>query len=145
MLLWISLAAAGPAYDLLRLRDPVGCADLGPATTTLREELVALTDAAVRPSLVQVRAASCLGERFATDAAAQALFAGWMTDPESAGLALAVLHHAADLPPPLAQSLAERALASPNRRVAAFGQQALAVPTSDTADAPASTAVEPAP
>jgi hypothetical protein len=126
MLFFVSLAAAGPAYDQLRSRDPVTCDDLGARSDALRDELVALTAPDVQPSLVQVRAANCLAERFGDDDTAQAAFSRWVGDPQYAGLALAVLRRADRLPPAFATALATQAVAAPHPRVAAAGQALLA-------------------
>lgn len=129
MLLSFALASAGPAYELLRLRDPVTCADLGEATPSLRDELIGLTDPEIRPALVHIRAVNCLAERFATDPVAQGRFAGWMASDDTAGLALAVLHRAADMAPEVARDLVGRAALSPNARVRATAKQlALTLP-----------------
>ncbi len=122
MLLVLSFAFAGPAYELLRLRDPVTCLDLGAATPALREELAALTEPAVLPSSVQVRASVCLTERFADDPVVHAQFGKWMLDSERAGLALVVLQRAEALPRAVALDLARQALTSGNHRVVAYSQ-----------------------
>lgn len=129
MLLSFALASAGPAYELLRQRDPVTCGDLGEATPGLRDELIGLTDPEIRPVLVHIRAANCLSERFSADPVVQGRFAGWMTSSETAGLALAVLHRAGDMAPEVARDLVGRAALSPNARVRATAMQlALTLP-----------------
>lgn len=129
MLLSFSLAFATPAFELLRLRDPVTCGDLGEATPALRDELIGLTHPDTRPSLVHIRAANCLAERFAADPVAQGRFAEWMSGTETAGLALTVLHRAGDMSPEVARDLVGRAALSPNARVRAHAKQlALTLP-----------------
>lgn len=92
MIAWIAAAAASPVHDLLRQTDAMSCADLGEATSALRDELLSLTTPG--PSVVPVRAARCLVARFPADPLVLGAVLPWMTDPERAGLALAVLGQA---------------------------------------------------
>lgn len=117
MFLLATLAFASPAYDQLKLRDPVPCSGLGEATPALRDELLALASPATLPSVVPMRAADCLADRFGEDPAVQAAFLAWMTDPERPGQALLVLGRADTLPEPLVVGLLAGALQSPSVRV----------------------------
>ncbi|GDX81483.1 hypothetical protein LBMAG42_32940 [Deltaproteobacteria bacterium] len=117
MLFLFSHAFAAPAFDLLKLRDPVPCAALGEATPVLRDELLLLTAPDILPSSVPMRAADCLAERFAEDPAVQAAFTAWTLDPARPGQVLLLLGRADTLPEPMALALVRGSLASPSARV----------------------------
>lgn len=119
LLLLSSVAFAEPALDRLKSRDAVDCASLGEATPALRDELLALTDPALLPATVPMRATACLVERFAADGVVQAAFTAWLQDPTRPGEVLVVLGHEAALPEAFAAELVRGALAAPNARVAA--------------------------
>lgn len=145
MLFFVALAAAAPAYELLRQRDPVTCADLGEATVALRDELLGLARPDTLPATVQVRAAACLAERFGADPVAQGQFATWMGGADSGGFALMVLSRVEHMPPAVATDLVARGALSPNRRVRARALQlSLSAAEADSApSAPAPAAPTP--
>ncbi len=117
MFLLATLAFASPAYDQLKLRDPVPCSGLGEATPALRDELLALASPAILPSVVPMRAADCLAHLFAADLNVQAAFLTWMTDPGRAGQALLILGRADTLPEPVLVGLLAGARQSSSVRV----------------------------
>lgn len=117
MLLFFAHALASPAYDLLKLRDPVACAALGEATPALRDELLTLSAPETLPSSVPMRAADCLAERFGEDAVVQAAFTAWTMDPARPGQVLLLLGRVETLPEPLAVALLRGALVSPSGRL----------------------------
>lgn len=102
-------------FELLRLRDAPGCANLGAAGEAQRDALLALT-ATESPPYVPLRAADCLVAAYAADPVAQGAMRGWMTDPEAAGLAMLVVTRLDALPEPLAVELARAALTTPDAR-----------------------------
>lgn len=110
ILAFSAFAADGPAYRALRSRDGVSCADLGEATPALRDELLALTDPAVLPSSVPMRAAGCLVSRFGADPVVAEAVLPWMTDPSRRGLALVVAGGVDSFPEPVAVRIAEAGL-----------------------------------
>lgn len=110
--LFVSLAWAGPAYDVLVPRDGVSCDALGEATPALRAELFELAQSDVMPPWVPMRAADCLIVRYAADAELVPMITPWLTDPERRGLALVVLDRLASLPEADAIALARTALAT---------------------------------
>ncbi len=143
MLLFVTLASAAPAYELLRQRDPVTCADLGEATVGLRDELLGLARPDTLPALVSVRAAACLAERFGADPVAHGQFATWMSGADSGGFALMVLSRVEHLPPPVVAALLARGALSPNRRVRARALQ-LSLKAAEAASVPAPSSSSPA-
>ena len=95
-----SASAAEPAASVLsnddaviralRWKDGVDCNDL-PADTDLAAKLHAIAEAEIAPSVVPLRAASCLTERFSTDARYLTWVTPWFSDEERGGLAFAAL------------------------------------------------------
>lgn len=74
----------------LRWKEGVDCNDL-PADTDLAAKLHAIAEADIAPSVVPLRAASCLTERFSTDARYLTWVTPWFSDEERGGLAFAAL------------------------------------------------------
>ncbi|MBM4367222.1 MAG: hypothetical protein FJ102_13510 [Deltaproteobacteria bacterium] len=118
MILSLSLAFASPVSDALAARDGVDCMSLGDPSPALRDELLALTDPAILPPSVPMRAASCLAERFGTESVVQDAIVAWSTDSERQGLAMAALLRVDLLGEPGAVRVIQAALASPLPRVA---------------------------
>ncbi|MDP2311746.1 MAG: hypothetical protein Q8P41_02495 [Pseudomonadota bacterium] len=85
----MGLAAAGGAYDVLKLRDGGDCAALGTGPEA-RDELIALAEGDVGPPYVPIRAAECLVQGFAADATVVEHARTWVADPEKAGLGIIV-------------------------------------------------------
>lgn len=123
MLVLLASALAAPAYDLLKQRDAVSCADLGEATPALRDELLALTAPELLPASVPMRAVQCLAERFADDSAVQAAFAAWPADAARPGQVLLLLSRVESLPPAVATPLVRAALVAPHERVRAKAER----------------------
>lgn len=117
LVLWGAALAGSPAYDLLKQRDAVSCAELGEATPALRDELLALTAPERLPAAVPMRAAGCLAERFPDDPEVQAAFRAWPADPARPGQVLLLLARVDTLPEPVAAALVRGALVAPNDRV----------------------------
>ena len=107
--LLVSLAAATPTVDLLRLRDAVPCTSLGATTPELRAELLGLAQGEEMPPWVPMRAADCLVTLYAADPTLRETLLPWMADPERAGLALLVLDRIDLLPTATAVPLATAA------------------------------------
>ncbi len=95
----VSFALAGPAADVLKMRDAVSCDRLGAATPALRDELIVLAELPDGLPWVSVRAAGCLVSVFAGDPAVVDRFAAWAGDSERTGLTLVVIDGAAALAP----------------------------------------------
>ena len=118
MIILLSLAVASPVSETLAARDGMDCMSLGEPTAALREELLALTDPAILPAAVPMRAASCLAERFGTESAVQDAIIAWSVDSERQGLAMAALMRVDLLGEPGAVRVVQVAMASPLPRVA---------------------------
>ncbi len=118
MIILFSVALASPVSDALAARDGVDCLSLGEPTSMLRDELLGLTDPAILPSSVPMRAASCLAERFGTESVVQDAIVAWSSDSERQGLAMAALMRVDLLGEPGALRVVQAALASPLPRVA---------------------------
>lgn len=98
--LWIASGTAGaaeptldndnPVIHTLRARDPAPCADL-PDDGELAALLHAIAEADIAPAWVPMRAASCLTERYSTDARFLGWVTPWFTDDERGGLGMAAL------------------------------------------------------
>ena len=123
MLMLFSLATAGPAFDLLKLRDDVSCETLGAATPALRDELIVLTAPDQLPSAVPMRAVGCLAELYAEDTLVQAAFLSWIADPSRAGEALLLLGRAERLPVSLQTHLITTGLHAQSDRVRARAEK----------------------
>ncbi len=119
ILIAASLALAGPAYDLLKVRDAVGCDALGEATPALRDELLLLAAPDVLPSAVPMRAALCLAQRFGDDASVRSTVVDWTADPAHRGQVLLLLGNTDGLRDPLASELVAAALLAGDERVRA--------------------------
>ncbi|MSQ00422.1 MAG: hypothetical protein EXR71_00845 [Myxococcales bacterium] len=124
----VSLALAGPVYDLLKLRDGVGCDALGEATPALRDELLAAAAPDVLPASVPQRAALCLAQRFPADASVRTTLVGWTDDPARVGQVLLLLANTEGLRDPLATELVTAALLAPDERVRARAHRATVHP-----------------
>ncbi len=119
ILVAVSLALAGPAYDLLKVRDAVGCDALGEAVPALRDELLSLAAPEVLPSAVPMRAALCLAQRFGDDPSVRAILIGWTQEPAHVGQVMLLLANAEGLRDPLAAELVAAALHSNDQRLRA--------------------------
>ena len=106
----VSFALAGPAADALRMRDAVSCDVLGPATVSLRDELLQLAEQGDGLPWVSVRAAGCLVTRFSADPSVVDHLAAWAGDSERVGLTLVVLDQAHLLAPGDALRVAKAAM-----------------------------------
>ncbi len=96
---------ASPAFRALAARDGVDCAALPVADAA---ELAALTDPALSPPWVPMRAAHCLVQRYG--AAAEPLLTPWFSDPGRAGLVLVVVDALDAVPADVAARIATAAL-----------------------------------
>lgn len=85
-------------YDQLKVRDSAECSALGVASTELKAALVVLTDPALLPAAVPVRAAGCLVSMFPADVEVETAIMAWIGDPERQGLALVALARTDALP-----------------------------------------------
>jgi hypothetical protein len=84
-----------PVLRALRWKDGVDCNNL-PADPDLAAKLHAIAEGDIAPSVVPLRAASCLTERFSTDARYLAWVTPWFSDAERGGLAFAALSTGVD-------------------------------------------------
>lgn len=107
----VASADDGALYRALRVRDGVSCLSLGEPTPALRDGLMALTDPAVEPSAVPVRAAGCLVALFPSDPTVDEAVVAWVSDPERRGLALVVAGNVDVLPADVAVRVARAAAA----------------------------------
>lgn len=112
----ILVAVAWAGTEQLKLRDPVPCVELGEPTIQLRDELLALTDPALEPSWIPVRAADCLVELYAADPVVAEAMLPWMTDPGRAGLALVVVNRLELFPVEVAVRLARAGMSAADER-----------------------------
>jgi hypothetical protein len=81
-------------YHLLASRDGVDCAALHASV----DELVAMTDPAIQPPWVPVRAAECLVVTYPAEKRVAETILPWLDDPARKGLALVVAQHVDLLP-----------------------------------------------
>jgi hypothetical protein len=103
--------ASHPAYHILSQRHGVSCDQLPVRDAA---DLAQLTEPALAPAYVPMRAAHCLVERFGAEA--EPIVAPWMSDPGRSGQALVVVGALDALPADAALRLGTAALAGADER-----------------------------
>ena len=98
----------------LSARDGLACADLGPASPALRDNLLLLASRQDSAPAVPVRAAACLVEQFPADPSVIAAAAQWLQDPATRGLGLIVVQDLSRFAPQDRAALAAVALSTPD-------------------------------
>jgi hypothetical protein len=106
-------ALAGPAYDVLKLRDGADCAALG-TSPAVRDELLTLAEGDIAPSYVPIRAAGCLIDGFAADPLVVDHARAWVTDPRWLGLGMLVANRVDTFSPQDGLSIAQAIVAVPD-------------------------------
>lgn len=82
-----TVAWAGSAYDVLKMRDGAGCDALDAGA---RDELIALAEGDVQPGYVPLRAADCLVKRWAADPVVVERAKVWVAEEKWTGLGIVV-------------------------------------------------------
>jgi hypothetical protein len=100
-----------PAYHLLAQRHGVSCDQLPVRDAA---DLAQLTEPALAPAYVPMRAAHCLVQRFGAEA--EPIVAPWMSDPARSGQALVVVGALDALPADAALRLGAAALSGADER-----------------------------
>ena len=113
---------SGPVYAQLNARDGVECSALGLATPDLKSQLFALTDPAILPAAVPIRAAGCLISLFPAEPDVETAVTAWMSDPERQGFGLVALSRLDAFPEPAALRIVTAARLSAIARVAASAE-----------------------
>ncbi|MFT5685301.1 MAG: hypothetical protein ACI8RZ_006251 [Myxococcota bacterium] len=105
-------AAAEAVYRALSIRDPApSCESVEALTETPVETLLFVVDNAKQPPWAGMRAAECLISRHAVTA--EASIKGWVTGPETKGLAILTFNQLDTMPLEVSLSVARAAMAGP--------------------------------
>jgi len=91
----MELSNDDPVIHALRWKEGVDCNKL-PSDPDLAAKLHAIAEGDIAPSVVPLRAASCLTERYSQDARYLAWVTPWFSDAERGGLAFAALSTGVD-------------------------------------------------